>query len=334
MTKINLQLQSKIDYYENLLNQIGVSGHKVVFYLDKDKTDIYQICIIDGDQAFNQEVITPTKEEYRFLGWTLDGETVVDINTYSITGDTTFIAKFEFIGKGNEMSSYDFEMSGGFNTVTLNLLDTFNEAYTGFTATRLNYVIANDEATTQDGNERKIVVNIFAYDQNDILKEVHITYLALANNKYLTDNEALAKVSVAGLKASNRDSLDISLISYVSPLNSLSATIYDSFDIAYNIDLLSIANDISDSQITSIDYCIISKENIISSTTKVNYVVNLYLNNNKNCFAYKVTFSVTVDKVKGLSLTLDEDIAKLALISQDYTVAGIIGSTSNKEVIN
>ena len=38
--------------------------------------------------------ISPTKDGYKFDGWTIDGENVIDVSTYSIVSNTTFIAHY------------------------------------------------------------------------------------------------------------------------------------------------------------------------------------------------------------------------------------------------
>ena len=38
---------------------------------------------------------SPVYSDMIFRGWTLDGNTTIDVSIYSITGNTTFIAKFE-----------------------------------------------------------------------------------------------------------------------------------------------------------------------------------------------------------------------------------------------
>lgn len=59
---------------------------------------------VDGSEHTRQTVqkdsyatlpTAPTKTDYIFVGWTLDGVNVVNIDTYAITEHTTFIAKFE-----------------------------------------------------------------------------------------------------------------------------------------------------------------------------------------------------------------------------------------------
>lgn len=49
--------------------------------------------VTDGEHAVSE--LIPTKENYYFVGWSLDGTTVVDRATITITKNTTFIALFE-----------------------------------------------------------------------------------------------------------------------------------------------------------------------------------------------------------------------------------------------
>lgn len=58
------------------------------------------------------EIPSPTKEHYTFLGWSLDGESIIDLSSYTITADTNFIAVFEITGvlpytfSGNTLTGY------------------------------------------------------------------------------------------------------------------------------------------------------------------------------------------------------------------------------------
>ncbi len=78
--------------------------------------------MVDGSQYGNTQTIvihnnantpnTPTKTDYDFFGWTIDGTNVVDVSSYSITANTTFTAKFKlkqyqvkFISNGSQYGS-------------------------------------------------------------------------------------------------------------------------------------------------------------------------------------------------------------------------------------
>ena len=64
----------------------------------------YDVIYISGNVEFDREIITsgeyatlnnkPVKEGFFFEGWTLDGENIIDIFSYKISQNTTFIAKF------------------------------------------------------------------------------------------------------------------------------------------------------------------------------------------------------------------------------------------------
>ncbi|MBQ3214188.1 MAG: InlB B-repeat-containing protein [Clostridia bacterium] len=63
--------------------------------------------MVDDVEVSNQKVIknqfataptTPIKDGYAFDGWSVDGINIVDIDTYLITSDTTFIALFRVVG--------------------------------------------------------------------------------------------------------------------------------------------------------------------------------------------------------------------------------------------
>ena len=64
----------------------------------------YDVNFISDGVSYNSQIVTknnkatipsnPVKENYEFDGWTIDGNNIIDLITYSITENTTFIAKF------------------------------------------------------------------------------------------------------------------------------------------------------------------------------------------------------------------------------------------------
>ena len=69
-----------------------------------DITYKYKVQFVVEGQVVNSQIVEqntnatiieePTKDEFMFAGWTIDGETVIDISNYPITENTIFIAKF------------------------------------------------------------------------------------------------------------------------------------------------------------------------------------------------------------------------------------------------
>ena len=79
--------------------------------------------IVDGVEYNNQIItknscslipVTPTKKDYNFIGWSIDGTNIVNVSTYAITENTNFVAIFElaltkngtFIGEVYNGDSY------------------------------------------------------------------------------------------------------------------------------------------------------------------------------------------------------------------------------------
>ena len=64
----------------------------------------YDVEFISDGATYNSQIIAknnkvsipsnPTKQGYEFDGWTIDGSNIVNLTTYSITENTTFVAKF------------------------------------------------------------------------------------------------------------------------------------------------------------------------------------------------------------------------------------------------
>ncbi len=69
-----------------------------------DYTYKYDVSFMVDDVEYDSQVVmagtyatlpsNPTKDECSFIGWSLDGETVIDLSTYVINNDTVFIAVF------------------------------------------------------------------------------------------------------------------------------------------------------------------------------------------------------------------------------------------------
>jgi len=102
-------------YIDDLL--IDVSTYPITqdtIFIAKFETAHDVIFNVDGVEAaefvFNGEFASqesPTKVGYNFIGWSIDGVNVIDISTYQITENTTFIAIFE--EKVADPSLFDFD---------------------------------------------------------------------------------------------------------------------------------------------------------------------------------------------------------------------------------
>lgn len=97
---------------------VDVASYKIV----KDTTFIavfeiktYTVSFMANDTECDNQVIAygnfatepeaPTKENYIFKGWSINGIDVVDVASYEITGNTTFVALFEKVYKLTFMSN-------------------------------------------------------------------------------------------------------------------------------------------------------------------------------------------------------------------------------------
>ena len=69
-----------------------------------DVTLKYDVIFMSNDSEYNKQIITkdnfatlptaPTKDGYEFDGWSIDGINLVDVESYKVTGKTTFVAVF------------------------------------------------------------------------------------------------------------------------------------------------------------------------------------------------------------------------------------------------
>lgn len=75
-----------------------------------DITYKYDVTFMVDNEEYNTQIVTsgqyatvptaPTKTDYEFVGWSIDGVNIVDISAQSITMNTTFIAVFEELDGG------------------------------------------------------------------------------------------------------------------------------------------------------------------------------------------------------------------------------------------
>lgn len=98
----NERLQKLMEAYENQ-NKVSATF--------RVKNDVYKIILLTPGSKITETIADPTNGNKMFLGWTLDGVTVIDdISTIEITEDIVFIAKFEvyvvnFINMGKSFST-------------------------------------------------------------------------------------------------------------------------------------------------------------------------------------------------------------------------------------
>lgn len=109
-------LEYTISYYEKLLEAYENSQKlSVAFKIDND---VYEVQLVDeGDYIKN--VVSPTFDGYKFLGWSLDGVNVIeDITTIQVFEDITFTAlkvavyNVSFNVQGEEVFSEEVEQNG------------------------------------------------------------------------------------------------------------------------------------------------------------------------------------------------------------------------------
>ena len=88
---LNLHIEYVTDY-----------DYVVTFIVDND----HILCPV-SEGEFAVEPIEPIKFGYEFLGWTIDGENIVDVTKYPITEDVTFTAKFKYVASWKVLTNKD-----------------------------------------------------------------------------------------------------------------------------------------------------------------------------------------------------------------------------------
>lgn len=85
------ELESQVSYYQQLLDEYkNIDKNIVTFVSDLDVVKVELV----NDNKFATEPLSPSKLGFVFVGWSVDGENLVDVTTYSIVEDVTFIAVY------------------------------------------------------------------------------------------------------------------------------------------------------------------------------------------------------------------------------------------------
>lgn len=133
------------------------------------KINEYTVTFKDGNSELSTQQVehgkfatapeSPTKENHTFSGWSVDGSTVIAIESYTITQNTTFIAVFKQAGKPFEIGydtlgygsnlSVDFEctsevLTNATVTFTLTLVDLSAE-FEDYDPLKISRVVVQDE---------------------------------------------------------------------------------------------------------------------------------------------------------------------------------------------
>lgn len=129
----------------------------------------YTVSFKDGETELSSQEVehgkfasvpeNPIKDGYTFVGWSVDGTNTVDVGSYAITENTTFIAVFKQAGKPyslgfdtlgyGSMSSFDYDcvgeaLTGETVTFSLTLLD-LSDKYDTYKPLKISRVVLQDE---------------------------------------------------------------------------------------------------------------------------------------------------------------------------------------------
>ena len=133
------------------------------------KINEYTVTFKDGNTQLSAQQVEhgkfasipepPTKGGYTFAGWSVDGTNTVDVSSYAITENTTFIAVFKQAGKPyslgfdtlgyGSMSSFDYDcvgeaLTGETVTFSITLLD-LSDKYDTYKPLKISRVVLQDE---------------------------------------------------------------------------------------------------------------------------------------------------------------------------------------------
>ena len=150
--------------------------------------------IVDGT-TYDSQVITkngcpavptaPTKENYNFIGWSIDGTNIVNVSSYAITENTNFVAIFEIALDRNGT----FEVTFSSNSTILMKIE-FVVENNEFSKCSQTYGVSSFSWTKYNysgydlclGYKQMFLENIFAFNYNE---EEHCwVYVGLVNGSY------------------------------------------------------------------------------------------------------------------------------------------------------
>lgn len=79
-------LQNQVLYYEKLIESYDLSNKNVITFTVLDK--VKDVVVLNGDSLVEDEIVEPEYLGYNFDGWSVDGQTPIDLASYEFTEDT------------------------------------------------------------------------------------------------------------------------------------------------------------------------------------------------------------------------------------------------------
>ena len=181
----NLKLSLKT--YEEFVEEIKLADKKVVTY----EYDGYTF----GLQRYNEgETLSLIEnpvdtENIKFLGWTLDGETVIDLTNYTVTDNVTFIAKISKSLNVNFLADGEIYVTQkvaefGSCTLPLDTPDKYGYNFKGW---------STDGVTVLNDIENEVITEDISYIAVFELFEVQISFKCVyIPSNFLIGNDYLA----------------------------------------------------------------------------------------------------------------------------------------------
>ncbi len=136
------ELKNKIKYYEELLSAYENVSKLIATFMYDD--EVYLVQLYESGSKIVIEAPADT-EHIKFNGWTVDGQ-VIDLATYTITENTTFVAKltyYQFVTyKDGETALKTQKVERG-ETLTVGSYSAPKKSYYNFTEWQINGARAN-----------------------------------------------------------------------------------------------------------------------------------------------------------------------------------------------
>lgn len=234
-TKLSVVLPEDTDYIK--FNGWAVDGEivdlstytitkntKFVAVIDKsydvhfmsDSNIIESKIILENSTIAN--VPSVTKDYYTFLGWSVDGDTIVDMSTYTITRETTFVAIFELTNYKATFvvddSTYNTQVLTHFDSISID--GPSKEYYTfmgwsvdGELVDISTYSLSADTTFTAVFEETEYTITFMVNDS--VYKTIQATHSTILT----IESPVLEHFTFKGWSDTSPDSSTINLVDYV-----------------------------------------------------------------------------------------------------------------------
>lgn len=176
------ELESQVSYYQQLLDEYKNLDKNVVTFVSD--LDVVKVELVN-DGKFALSPINPSKLGYVFVGWSIDGETIVDVSSYVVNENITFIAVYS-------------NVPGVYNSISKQLTIDWQEMLDK------NYLVVDNGVLSRGTayETMRSLVGVLVVDESIVsislntFRECHFSEIVLGNNLETIESYAFYKSSI------------------------------------------------------------------------------------------------------------------------------------------